>query len=129
MAPSETTGDATCRILREQSGLIVSPDKLSKHAVLHFIETDGSQPDPTAASPAVDRPLVEHEFVCRLEDTSGTATEREAMTPTWFSLSEIPVSEMPADDAIFLVTVSAGAAALPDRFLRVQRTEDRQAHA
>lgn len=97
----EPTAEAACRILLEQTGLTVSPDRLEKRAVFHFIEVDPNHPDPTSPSAVAGQPLVEHEFICRAADTSGAATETEKMTPTRFPLSEIPFDNMPADDRVW----------------------------
>ncbi len=101
VAPGESAAEAACRILLEQSGLSVSPDRLDKRAVFQFIEVDPNHPDPTTPGAANGQPLVEHEFVCRAEDTSGTATETDTMTPTRFPLAEIPFDSMPADDRVW----------------------------
>lgn len=101
VASGETSAEAACRILLEQSGLATTPDRLSKRAVFQFIEADPGHPDPTAPSAATGLPLVEHEFICQAEDTSGTAIETETMTPTKFPLSDVPFDNMPADDRIW----------------------------
>ena len=44
---------------------------------------------------------MEHEFICRAADTSGTAAETDKMTPTRFLISEIPFDNMPADDRVW----------------------------
>ena len=98
--PGETTSEAACRIVTQQSGLVVEQRQLRKRAVLQFCEADKDHPNGAGSpSAALGPPLVEHEFVT--EGFSGTPTETASMTPTWFDIGSIPFDQMPKDDALW----------------------------
>jgi len=89
---------ATIRELREEAGISVLPQHLSKRAIVDFHNTksDGQK------------------FICRVHvflvaDWSGAITESEEMiSPTWFDLGNLPLDEMMPADKEWLPQVLAG---------------------
>jgi 8-oxo-dGTP pyrophosphatase MutT (NUDIX family) len=89
---NETIESSAIRELEEESGIKGKEESLEKIAVVDFHNTksDGK------------------EFVCQvhfftLTDWEGTAVEtKEMLTPTWFDIHNLPLSEMMPGDRLFV---------------------------
>lgn len=91
----ETVTEAAVRETREEVGVDIEISKLNKVAELSF-----NFPH----NPAFDQ-MVHAYFV---EEWSGAPTESEEMNPKWFSVDQIPYSEMWPDDIFWVPEVLKG---------------------
>lgn len=89
---------AAVRELKEESGLVASPDDLKKISVVDFHNTKN---DGTV-------------FVCRVHvylvnSWQGEAREtKEMLSPTWFDVSELPFDQMMPGDRVWLQPALSG---------------------
>jgi 8-oxo-dGTP diphosphatase len=92
LEPGETPLQAAIREVQEEVG--ITPLRPESRGVLSFEFTNGYK-------------LRAHLFVARAFE--GTLCETQEATPLWFSLAEVPYTEMWADDRLWLPHLLAGA--------------------
>ncbi|KAI9562934.1 hypothetical protein GHT06_010390 [Daphnia sinensis] len=91
---NESIREAAIRELKEESGLVVSPNNLEQVGIINF-EFVG---DPII--------LEVHVFTSAIYD--GQPFETEEMIPKWFKLQDIPFHEMWADDRLWFPLLLSG---------------------
>ena len=88
----------------ELTGLVLSPSHIHPRAMLHFEEADGTK-------------YGELECICHVEPESNPrVTATEAFAPRWHSLSQIPYTEMPEDDAVWYPRILHSSTCLEGSF-------------
>jgi 8-oxo-dGTP diphosphatase len=92
---SETPVRATIREIREECGLIVSPDGLCPMGSIDFFFPD-------------HRAYDHHVHVFTATSWDGEPQETAEMAPAWFAIEALPYDKMWADDAHWLPLVLAG---------------------
>lgn len=96
LEPGESIAEAAMREIKEEIGVDVPEDKLTKVGALKFFFPESKK----------DWEQEVHIFVAR--EWQGEPAESEEMKPQWFRHSEIPFSEMWPDDIHWLPLVLAG---------------------
>jgi 8-oxo-dGTP pyrophosphatase MutT (NUDIX family) len=96
---TETIRQAAARELREESGLIVSPESLEKMAIINF---HNKRKDGSALSYEI------HVFLAG-RWTGELKTTDEMSDPTWFDISGLPKEDMMPADRFWLPLILQGA--------------------
>lgn len=93
--PGETTAEAICREVAEESGITIAQKNLELAGVIDFVFPDKPNWDMSATA-----------YLCRVFE--GEASESDEIAPQWFPVDELPLELMWQDAQHWLTEVLAG---------------------